>query len=234
MNLRSKSVLEAAIKEYIKYGKPATSKALAKQYNFGVKDATVRNELNTLTKEGFLEQPHTSGGRVPTDKGYQFFVANTLDNVIDSRKILNERQGALIGNLRTGHLKEFVDEFSEETKLLGIGRKEKDAVVYKSGLDGLFGQLDVQTKKDFYEIVRDFESLDERLADLSKKISRSLSPQVFIGKKSPITHSENLSVILDWYNIHGQKMIVAVIGPKRMDYGKNLKLFKLLHEHANE
>ena len=71
MNLRSKSVLEAAIKEYIKYGKPATSKALAKQYNFGVKDATVRNELNTLTKEGFLEQPHTSGGRVPTDRGFK-------------------------------------------------------------------------------------------------------------------------------------------------------------------
>ncbi|MDP3729535.1 MAG: hypothetical protein Q8R26_02160 [bacterium] len=232
MNARTKSVLEAAVKEYIRTGTPATSKELTKRYDFGVKDATIRNELNVLAKEGFLTQLHTSGGRVPTDKGYQFFVAQTLDDVVDSRKILNDRHGALIGNLKTGHLREFVSDFSEETKLLGIGRKEKDQTVYKSGLDELFSQLDVQTKKDFYDIVYDFESLDKRLAAMSEKISQSLTPQVFIGKKSPITQSENLSVILDWYNINGQKMIVAVIGPKRMDYGKNLKLFKLLHAHT--
>ena len=70
MNVRTKAILEAAIKHYIREGKPVSSKELAKDYDFGVKDATVRNELNELTREGFLMQTHTSGGRVPTDKGY--------------------------------------------------------------------------------------------------------------------------------------------------------------------
>ena len=91
MNLRSKSILEAAVKEYIRSGEPVSSKELAGKYDFGIKWAAIRRELGILTKEGFLDQRHTSGGRVPTDKGYQFFVANTLDQAATSQKILKDR-----------------------------------------------------------------------------------------------------------------------------------------------
>lgn len=230
MNLRSKSVLEAAVKEYIRSGEPVSSKELAKKYDFGVKTASIRNELGRLTKEGFLDQRHTSGGRVPTDKGYHFFVAATLENVVESKKILEGRYGELAGDLRTGKLKEFVDAFSGEMKLLGVGKKEKENQAYKSGLKDLVEHLDIGTKKEMSEIVSDFESLDRRIEEVREKIFTALRlPQVFIGK-SPITTSKNLSVVMDSFNIKDGKVLVAVIGPKRMDYDKTLKAFKNLKD----
>ncbi len=240
MNLRSKSILEAAIKDYIQSGEPVSSKELAKVCDFGVKDATIRAELNRLTKEGFLAQLHTSGGRVPTDKGYQFFVGSTLSNVAISNKILKSgRYGLLAENLRRGLIRDFVELFAEETKLLGVGQKEmvrqthhkEEPEVYKFGLDSLFAQLDLKAKNEFQEVVEDFEKLDQRLKGLREQLFKSMKlPQVFIGKTSPITKSKNLSVILDNYDIGGRKVLIAIIGPKRMDYKKNLELFKRLHE----
>lgn len=234
MNLRTKIVLEAAVKEYIKNGKPVSSKELVRVYDFGVKDATVRNELNRLTKDSFLVQPHISGGRVPTDKGYKFFVENTLGNVIDSKKILSSRYNHLGGDLRQGNLRSFIDEVSSETKLLGVGKKEKSKEIYKSGFDKLFNSLDIETNQEFYEIAKDFEMIDERLEALRNRIFKHFNlPRVFIGQ-SPITHSKNLSVVLDSYDIGGQKFLVAIIGPKRMDYDKNVKLLKLLHKYVKD
>ena len=236
MNVRTKSILEAAVKQYIREGKPVSSKELSKDFDFGVKDATVRNELNQLTQDGFLAQLHTSGGRVPTDKGYQFFVAQTLSDVADTRKIMNERYGALIGDLKHGKLQDFVEAVSDETKLLGVGKKEKETTVYKSGLNELIEHLDMETKKEFQEIVQDFEMLDHRMENLRNRFfgKALLEPQVYIGKQSPLTHSENLSVLLDNYEIDGQKVMIALIGPKRMDYSKNLKLLKLFHHYFED
>lgn len=232
MDVRSKAILEAAIKEYIKSGQPVSSKELSEKYDFGLKWASVRRELGKLTKEGYLDQLHTSGGRVPTDKGYQFFIGNTLDNVATSRRVINERYGGMANNLLTGELKNFVEDFSEETKALGVGRKGQQ--VYKSGLDELFDQIDLDTKTELSEIVRDFELLDKRMEDFASKMLKSLSaPEVFVGK-SPITSSRNLSVILDTYDIDGNKILIAVVGPKRMDYDKNLRLFKLFRDYVDE
>src|SRR3989338_8900683 len=195
MNLRSKKILEAAIKEYIKSGTPVSSRELEKKYDFGVKEATIRNELGRLTKDGFLDQLHTSGGRVPTDKGYQFFVGSTLDNVATSNKILNERYLGLAGDLKQGKLREFIGAFSGEMKLLGVGKKEKEKESHKSGLGDLVEHLDIGTKKEMSEIVSDFESLDRRMEEVRGKIFNTLRlPEVFIGK-SPITKSKNLSVV---------------------------------------
>ncbi|MDP3999138.1 MAG: hypothetical protein Q8P76_00910 [bacterium] len=228
MNIRTQSILEAAIKEYIKSGEPISSKELARKYGFGVKDATIRAELNQLTKEGFLEQQHTSGGRVPTDRGYQLFVGNTLSNVMTSRQILKGHYGLLAEDLRKGHLRDFVEGFAEEAKLLGAGHKNMEPQVFKSGLNDLFAKLDLSAKKEFQEIVEDFDMLDKRLHQWGSRVFKM--PQVFIGKKSPITKSQNLSVIMDSYNVGGNKFLIAMIGPKRMEYDKNLNLFKLLRK----
>ena len=213
-----------------------SSKELAKDFDFGVKGATVRNELNRLTKDGFLAQLHTSGGRVPTDKGYQFFVAQTLSDVADTRRVMNEHYGALAGDLKHGKLKDFVEAMSDETKLLGVGKKEKERTVYKSGLNELVDHLDMESKQEFQEIVQDFEMLDKRMGALRERVSGKAlpAPQVFIGKQSPITHSESLSVILDSYDVDGEKVLIALIGPKRMDYSKNVKLLKLFHHYFKD
>jgi heat-inducible transcriptional repressor len=71
---RKASVLRAVVREYIETAQPVGSAHVARTDNLGVSPATVRNEMAALEREGYLAQPHTSAGRVPTDKGYRFFV----------------------------------------------------------------------------------------------------------------------------------------------------------------
>lgn len=76
---RKKAILTAIIKSYITYGEPIGSKALAEQLENNVSSATIRNEMNRLCEMGYLEQPHTSAGRVPTDLGYKFYVTDLME-----------------------------------------------------------------------------------------------------------------------------------------------------------
>jgi len=76
---RKKKLLQAAIYHYVRTGKPVGSQIIVDKYNFGMSSATVRNLLVQLEKEGYLQQPHTSAGRIPTDKGYRFYVDSLMD-----------------------------------------------------------------------------------------------------------------------------------------------------------
>lgn len=71
---RKAAVLRAVVEEYIETAQPVGSAAVARVPGMNVSPATVRNEMGSLEREGFLVQPHTSAGRIPTDKGYRFFV----------------------------------------------------------------------------------------------------------------------------------------------------------------
>ena len=72
--------------------------------------------------------------------------------------------------------------------------------------------------------------LDEKLEKLPSIIDDSSMPKIFIGKKSPVTKSKFLSVIIDSYNIDNNKFYLVAIGPKRMDYEKNIKYFRKIKE----
>jgi heat-inducible transcriptional repressor len=76
---RQEKLLNFLIKEYISTAEPVSSKALKKTACLDVCGATIRNDLQILTKEGYIEQPHTSAGRIPTRKAYQYF-AQKLEN----------------------------------------------------------------------------------------------------------------------------------------------------------
>ena len=89
MDEHQKSLLFAVINEYIKNAQPVSSKWIAECGDFDASTATLRNELALLDEDGFLYQPHTSAGRVPTDKGYRTFVNMLLDE-IESRTATRE------------------------------------------------------------------------------------------------------------------------------------------------
>src|SRR4030081_3015702 len=76
---RSKGVLAALVREYISSGEPVASALLATAAGLGVSSATVRGILARLEDEGFVQQPHTSAGRIPTDRGYRFYVDLLLE-----------------------------------------------------------------------------------------------------------------------------------------------------------
>src|SRR4030043_2035671 len=76
---RQKSILDRIIKEYINTAEPVSSQLLEKNYSFDICPATIRIEMQKLTDGGYLLQPHTSAGRVPTDKAYRSFVDNFFE-----------------------------------------------------------------------------------------------------------------------------------------------------------
>ena len=80
--LRKEKILSAVIEKYIDTGESVGSKALQTETDLGVSSATIRNELKALDDEGYLDQPHTSAGRVPTRKGYRYYIDNLMKPVI--------------------------------------------------------------------------------------------------------------------------------------------------------
>lgn len=78
---RQRAILRLIVQEYVATGRPVGSKALVDRYGVGFSSATIRNEMADLEEAGFLLSPHTSGGRVPTDKGYRYFVHHLMGEV---------------------------------------------------------------------------------------------------------------------------------------------------------
>lgn len=82
---RKKMLLRAVIVEYVHGAEPISSELLSTKYDLGVKSATIRNELAEMSDQGYLEQPHTSAGRIPSDKGYRFYVDRLMENALPHR-----------------------------------------------------------------------------------------------------------------------------------------------------
>src|SRR3954466_12459688 len=92
LNHRARSILYAAITEFISSGEPVGSRTLAKKYGLDLSPASIRNVLSDLEESGYLHQPHTSAGRVPTDKALRLFI-HTLMQV---RAVSDEEHARII------------------------------------------------------------------------------------------------------------------------------------------
>ena len=79
LDLRKVRILQAIVNDYVLTTRPVGSERLIEVYNLGVKSATVRNEMADLSDRGYILQPHTSAGRIPTDRGYRFYVDEVMD-----------------------------------------------------------------------------------------------------------------------------------------------------------
>src|SRR5450756_741352 len=78
LDFRKKQILQAIVDDYIESAEPIASKSLVSKHDFHVSSATVRNEMADLELMGYLEQPHTSAGRIPSDKGYREYVDSLM------------------------------------------------------------------------------------------------------------------------------------------------------------
>jgi len=222
MKNRTLSILEAAVKDFIESGRPVSSRGLYEEHDFGVKSASIRTELNVLTESGFLSQPHTSSGRIPTNRGYQFYVEKLLE-----KPLAAEFDHFWVKDWIGNELSDFIEDISDDLRLLSVGYRPERREIYKSGLDDLVAALDFETKNDIFDVIRDFEMIEDRIGEILNYLSDK-SPRIFVGK-SPITKSRLLSVVADCYGRSGSRRILIAIGPKRMNYSKVIKMFKTLH-----
>ena len=95
-NERQKRILQAVTVDYITTAEPVGSRTIARKYNLGVSPATIRNEMYELEEAGYLEQPHTSAGRIPSDLGYRFFVDVLMEPyAVDQQQATRIRSGLM-------------------------------------------------------------------------------------------------------------------------------------------
>jgi heat-inducible transcriptional repressor len=134
---RTQGILMAVVHSFISTAEPVGSRTISKRYEFGLSPATIRNVMSDLEELGFLEQPHTSAGRVPTDQGYRFYV-NYLQDMKRLERELSEEESALIIQrfaLYHGEIDEIVAEasrlLSEVSRYAGIVLRKFSTTVFK-------------------------------------------------------------------------------------------------------
>ena len=230
---RQESILEKVIQEYVGSVHPISSQFLEKKYNFGVCPATIRNEMQKLTESGFLHQPHTSAGRVPTDKGYRFFVNNLLKEGISEFEDIFEIEDILEEERRdflrfATHLSKFLAMTS--SNLATIHLFEKD-FFFKEGWEEVLKEPEFEEKTfiiGFAELLQNFEN-DIKNLNINSEI------KVYIGKENPFTKSKDFSIISSRCRFPDKEEgIVSLLGPKRMSYEKNISLINSIVKMLEE
>lgn len=228
MNERTSQILEAVIQEFIDTGEPVSSGWLYEHYDFGIKPAMIRLELDALEEGGYLQQPYHSAGRIPTDRGYEFYAALALA----SRQIAASHATgvALRELLERRAYGDLMNQLSSHLGLLSVAMDSAADEIYKTGLEALFENLNLENREEVRSVIHDFEGVDERLPRAVQEIGEmsASGPRVFIGKKSPVTESETLSVIGGNYRVGDDMISIFAIGPKRMDYKKTIRIFRSL------
>ncbi|MGN0941691.1 MAG: heat-inducible transcriptional repressor HrcA [Selenomonadaceae bacterium] len=113
MDERKERILQAIVTDYIESAEPVGSRTLARKHDLGVSPATIRNEMADLEMLGYLEQLHTSSGRIPSSKGYRFYVDELLPP-----PPLGEREKALIDQWYKSRVKEIDEVFKETARII--------------------------------------------------------------------------------------------------------------------
>ena len=223
---RQEEILNRIVKDYINLAEPISSEFLEKKYNLGISPATIRNEMQRLTETGFLNQPHTSAGRIPTAKGYRFVVDKLFEegfSDFSDKRLIKEFERIE---------KEFDDyfKFSQEiTKVLASFSSDLaltyllgEDLVWREGWDDVFLEPEFKSSnylKNFLDIIYKFEENIDKFELENSKIT------VFIGGENPIKNAKDFSLLVCQSKFPKDKRgTLALLGPKRMPYKKNISL----------
>ena len=211
LNERKKAILRSVVDAYIATGEPVGSKYLTTKEEFNVSSATIRNEMNDLESMGYLEQPHTSAGRVPTAKGYRTYVENlmgryylameeveVLDEVIENK--LHEM------NALMEEASHAIGELTNYTSFAFIGGSGTEADRYETLLIGEHDFLLVMICKDGSVRSRQVKTQESINNDVIETAKRALN-KCFVG----ITHEQvNLNTVM-LHDILSQTYLIAIL-----------------------
>lgn len=228
MDPRREAILDAIIREYVETAEPVGSLTLVEKYDFLFSPATVRGEMAELEHEGYILQPHTSAGRVPTEKGYKHFVKLILSEstslaVRDEKKIREQMLGQ---HIRYEKLLDLAAKtLADSTGNVGI--VGVSGLVYSHGLTNLFSQPEF---RDTENVERAAEILD-RMQELVHELPPLNNPIVFVGSETPLGKSSGCSLVVSGFETpYGTIGRLAVLGPTRMEYSKIISVVEEVKE----
>ena len=217
INDRKRIILNTIIKEHIKTGAPVGSGVLVDKYKLDISPATARNEMAELENDGYIIQPHTSAGRIPTEAAYNLYLEN-----INEKKLSGKEMAIFEEALKSK------DETSFKQAAKEMAKISNSAVfwafhkhnLYYTGISNLLSQPEFMQQNLIYDISAIIDRLDEIIDDIFDSIE--YNAQILIGSEN---HFGNFcSTILVKYKYKDNVGVFGILGPMRMDYEKNVSL----------
>lgn len=229
MTERQIAILEAIIEQYAEVAVPVGSVTLAKL--FGVSSATVRSEMARLEELGLIAQPHTSAGRVPTDKGYRLYVNRLTENEhvssTNEPRLIDRSARAIDARVQT-HLNQAdrairsaVDSLVELTRNMGLATIGDE--LYLSGIGNLFSHPEFADGVHVQAVARLIDNLEPWL----REVAPNEPLNVYIGSENPIGKSSGASLIISRFcSPYSDNSYIGVLGPTRQDYARTMRLVR--------
>lgn len=222
MEGRQQKLLLAIIDNFIQTAIPVGSKTIVTQYQFKVSPATIRNEMAKLEEQGLLVQPHTSAGRIPTAKGYRFFV-ESLKN--------SEKEDQLAKTAFVQQLEQYQDQMDRQKVFRGVDvlsrvvdniafatLPENDRTIF-IGLSNVLRQPEFVTNPQQASQV--VEVLERDFLTLLDSLEVDSEVRAYIGEENLIEQFQSCSMLVTKYQIKGREGYMGVLGPMRMRYSYN-------------
>lgn len=225
LETRKELILRLIIEDYILMAEPVGSKQLADHHHLDISSATIRNEMSNLEQEGYLHQPHTSAGRVPTEKAYMYYLQNIVEQEAHqaSKQFV---QPIVVEQSITQTLKSFAHrlvDVSGETAIVAFD----PGWSYYTGVSNLFA------KPDFCEteILRSLSMWIDRFDGVISSIQDQLGDEcaVYIGSENPFGN-HMATILVRCRLLDDQQGVLGLIGPIRMNYGRNIALIEEARE----
>lgn len=227
-------ILNSAISRYIRSAVPVASEDMAEE--FDLSSATIRNIFSELDESGYLKHPYTSGGRVPTDRGYRYYV----DFLINQIELLDEEKESILKECKKkirrldDALENTSEVISEITHYAGIVSflEWQDKMFYK-GISRILDQPEFRDIDKIRLLVRLVED-KSRLLDI---VNRDFSDKVkiYIGGEIGLPEMENCSLIVTSYRINDRPSgRLAVLGPMRMEYDHIIPVMRYISDVLTE
>lgn len=226
MTERQAKILQAIVEQYAEVAVPVGSVTLAKLFN--VSSATIRSEMSALEEMGYITQPHTSAGRIPTDMGYRFYVNQITESTDEPLQLADRSFKAIDARVATytdradRAIRSAVDSLAEVTRNLGVATIGDQ--LYMSGMSNLFSQPEFMTNpRNVQQIARLLDNLEPWLREAAPNEPLN----VFIGAENPVGKSSKASLIISRFRSpYSDRSYIGVLGQTRQDYAKVMRLVR--------
>jgi heat-inducible transcriptional repressor len=225
MTDRQLAILAAIIEQYAEIAAPVGSVTMAKL--FGVSSATIRSEMVRLEEMGLIMQPHTSAGRIPTDKGYRMYVNSITAADSEDMPALDRSARAIEARVATHNdsasraIRSAVDSLVDLTQNLGLATIGDQ--LYMSGIGNLFSQPEFTQGKHTQAVARLLDNLEPWLREAAPNEPLN----VYIGAENPIGKTSGASLIISRFRSpYSDRSYIGVLGPTRQSYGKVMRLVR--------
>lgn len=220
LSTRQTSILKVLIDEYVETAEPVGSKSLEKKYNLGVSPATIRNEMAYLTKIGYLRQPHTSAGRVPTPLAMKFYI----DQLMEERQISLAEEVKAKENVWKA--KDDLDEVLEKathmlsgmTKSLAVATLSPNKKVWHWGHSSVLQNpefYDVTLTASLFSCIEQIELLQELFFE---HMTGSTPVEVIFGEDLGWPGFNPVVIVGTRFQVSDKNIGLGVIGPIRLEY----------------